>query len=256
MVTISSATLDATIRYTTDGFAPNPSSPIYNSPIPVAGDGTSITIRAYATKPGMRRSTTIEAKYSISYQRVCTPEFSPAPGNYSSDQTVNITCATTGAAIHYAIDGSIPSHLSPVFVSPIPIAGNGTSLTIAAYASKTNLSDSAFASATYNIAYASAAPPAFNPGSGTYSTPQNIAISSEQGTAIRYTTDGTNPSGTTGTEYVSPILISSNCTLQAVAFGLDKRLSQQSPPRPTTFECLRRYSHLALGCIPARRLSR
>jgi hypothetical protein len=60
--------------------------------------------------------------------------------------------------------------------------------------------------------------PEFNPPAGTYPSPQTVAITSATaGATIHYTTDGSAPSATTGTVYTSPITISTNTTVRAIA---------------------------------------
>jgi hypothetical protein len=80
--------------------------------------------------------------------------------------------------------------------------------------------------AGWNINYASfassvstVATPTFNPGGGTYSSAQNVTITSATGGAsIRYTLDGSTPTSTTGTIYSGPVNISSTATLKAIAY--------------------------------------
>jgi hypothetical protein len=63
------------------------------------------------------------------------------------------------------------------------------------------------------------AAPVFTPGGGTYSAAQNVTItSSTSGASIRYTTNGSAPTETNGTLYSAPVNISSNTTLQAIAY--------------------------------------
>jgi hypothetical protein len=88
-VTISSSTAGAAIHYTTDGTNPTTSSPVYSTAISVAGDGTTMTIKALAVKTGMTDSTIASAAYTIdyNYNHVATPAFSPAGGTYDTDQS-------------------------------------------------------------------------------------------------------------------------------------------------------------------------
>ncbi len=79
------------------------------------------------------------------------PTFSPAAGTYNSNQSVTITCATSGATIYYTTDGSTPTTSSTVYSSAIALNGEGTT-TIKAIAVKSGVS-SAVAEATYTIAY-------------------------------------------------------------------------------------------------------
>jgi regulation of enolase protein 1 (concanavalin A-like superfamily) len=63
------------------------------------------------------------------------------------------------------------------------------------------------------------AAPTFSPAGGTYASAQTVTISTtNSGASIRYTTDGSNPSETTGTLYSSPVTISTTTTLKAIAY--------------------------------------
>jgi hypothetical protein len=54
---------------------------------------------------------------------------------------------------------------------------------------------------------------------GSYTGPQNVTITtSTSGATIRYTTDGSTPTATTGTVYTGPVAINSSTTLRAAAF--------------------------------------
>lgn len=80
---------------------------------------------------------------------VATPVFNVAAGTITAASTVEITCATAGAKIHYTVDGSTPSASSTEYTGAITI--NATQ-TIRAIAVKTGLDDSAVAVATYTVA--------------------------------------------------------------------------------------------------------
>ena len=82
---------------------------------------------------------------------VATPVFTPAAGTYSTDQSVTITTATSGATIYYTVDGSTPTTSSIQYISPISVAGNGTTKTIKAIAGKSGLSNSPIVSGTWTI---------------------------------------------------------------------------------------------------------
>jgi sugar lactone lactonase YvrE len=91
-----------------------------------------------------------------------TPTFSPAPGAYTSTQSVTISDATSGAVIYYTLDGSTPSTSSPVYHSAISIS---VPTTVNAMAVAGGYTNSAIATATYT----------FDPylGTNTYSTAGN-----------------------------------------------------------------------------------
>lgn len=61
--------------------------------------------------------------------------------------------------------------------------------------------------------------PFFNPPAGNYTTAQNVTIAtSTSGASIRFTTDGSTPSPTTGTVYASPVPLSATTTLKVIAY--------------------------------------
>jgi poly(beta-D-mannuronate) lyase len=63
------------------------------------------------------------------------------------------------------------------------------------------------------------ATPTFSPAPGTYTGAQTISISSATaGASIRYTTNGSTPTPTTGTLYSGPITLSATATLKAIAY--------------------------------------
>jgi len=151
-VTINSSTAGATIYYTTDGSAPTTSSAVFGSPIAVAGNGTTMTIKAMAVSQGMTNSVVASATYTIiNSQVVATPTFSVPAGTYSTDQSVTINSSTVGATIYYTTDGSTPTTSSAIFSGPIAVAGNGTTMMIKAMAVSSGMTNSAVASATYVI---------------------------------------------------------------------------------------------------------
>jgi hypothetical protein len=63
------------------------------------------------------------------------------------------------------------------------------------------------------------AAPSFSPPAGTYTSAQSVTITSAtSGASIRYTTDGSTPTSTTGTLYSTPVSISVTTTLKAIAY--------------------------------------
>jgi hypothetical protein len=142
-VTITCATSGATIHYTTNGSVPTASSPVYSTPISVA---TAMTVQALAMETGMTTSAAASAAYII---QVATPKFSPVAGAYSGAQTVTISCATSGATIHYTTDGSTPTASSTKYTAPVSLS---TSTQLQAIAIETGMTNSLIISGVYNIA--------------------------------------------------------------------------------------------------------
>ena len=141
------------------------------------------------------------------------PTLDPAPGNYTTVQTVTIADSTPGAFIYYTTDGTNPTTSSSKYSGPITVSSTQTIMAIAA---ASGYSNSAVTSGTYTI-QSPAATPAFSPASGTFATAQMVAISdATPGASIYYTTDGTNPT-TSSSKYSGPITVSSTQTIEAIA---------------------------------------
>jgi unsaturated rhamnogalacturonyl hydrolase len=163
----------------------------------------------------------LEAGYQVALLtsgQTVTPTYSPQGAQYSSGQSVTISSTTSGAVIHYTTDGTIPSSTNGhVYAGPVSIAATTT---LKAIATASGLSDSFVASDTYTIqAATTVAAPTFTPAGGTYSSAQNVSISTTTaGASIRYTVDGSTPTSTTGTLYSGPVSISSTTTLKAIAY--------------------------------------
>jgi DNA-binding beta-propeller fold protein YncE len=63
------------------------------------------------------------------------------------------------------------------------------------------------------------AAPTLSPGPGTYSSAMDIVLATTTpGASIRYTTDDSTPTATTGTLYTAPVHVADTLTLQAVAY--------------------------------------
>jgi glucosylceramidase len=143
-----------------------------------------------------------------------TPTFSPAPGTYTSGQTVTLTDATSGAAIYYTTDGSTPTTASKLYSSSIAVSATTT---IEALAVASGYTNSAVAKGVYTITGPAAATPTFSPAPGTYTTGQSVTLTdSMSGAAIYYTTDGSTPTASS-TLYSAPISFSVDTTIQAIA---------------------------------------
>lgn len=66
---------------------------------------------------------------------------------------------------------------------------------------------------------AQVAAPTYSPAAGTYSSVQSVSLSSAtSGATIRYSTDGSTPTITTGTVYSAPISIGTTTTLKSIAY--------------------------------------
>jgi glycosidase len=86
---------------------------------------------------------------------VATPTFSPAPGTYSSTQSVTLSDSTSGASIYYTTDGSTPTTSSTKYTGAITVSSTET---FNAMAAASGYNNSAVASGTYTIVTIPSAP--------------------------------------------------------------------------------------------------
>jgi hypothetical protein len=135
------------IYYTLDGSTPTTGSAVYSKAISVT---QTSTVKAFAVAPNLKQSAVVSAVYTISAPITATaaPTFSPAPGYYTSAQSVTISDATSGATIYFTTDGSTPTTSSPVYSSPIGVA---SSMTIKAMAVATGSEPSSVVTGAYTI---------------------------------------------------------------------------------------------------------
>jgi hypothetical protein len=143
-VTITDATSGATIHYTTNGSTPTAASTTYAGAFTVS---STSTVHAIAIATGFASSAVATATYTIT-PPAATPVISPGTGTYASAQSVTITDATTGSAIHYTTDGSAPTASSTTYTSAFTVSSTAT---VHAIAVASGFSASAVAVATLTI---------------------------------------------------------------------------------------------------------
>ncbi len=210
-VTVSCETEDAVFYYTINGEDPTTSSTQYSGVIAVNDD---LTLKVIAVKEGMQNSEIASAAYVIDYGTTATPTFSPPAGTYTSAQSVTISCATTGATIYYTTNGADPTTSSTVYTAAVAVVGD---LTLKAIAVKDTLTNSAVASAVYDINEAAVSTPTFSPPEGAYESAQSVTISClTAGATIYYTTNGVDPT-TSSTVYSGAIAVPDDLTIKAIA---------------------------------------
>lgn len=224
-VTMTTVPADAIIRYTLDGSTPDELSPAYVGPIELALN-QNVTVKAKAFKNGWAASGVVENVYHMT-GTVATPTFQPVSGIYTTAQDVTIQTTTNGAEIRYTTDGTEPNGSSSLYTTAINVPLN-TSMTIRAKAYKTDWTISDVAQAAYTIT-GTVASPSFTPGTGIYNVAQSVTITTTTpGATIRYTLDGSTPTETNGTIYMSPVAINNSATLKAVAYKANWLTSQVS----------------------------
>lgn len=96
------------IRYTTDGTPPTPSSPDYYYPFTFT---TTTTLKVQAYRLDYTSSTIATAVYTI--PTAATPTFSPDGGSHAPGQLITLSTTTTGATIRYTLTGADPTESDP-----------------------------------------------------------------------------------------------------------------------------------------------
>ena len=143
-VTITDATPGASIYYTTNGTTPTTASTVYSGPFTLT---TTSTVNAIAAGTGLLQSPEASATYTLSTQ-VAMPTLNPAPGYYTTVQSVTISTSTPNATIYYTTDGTTPTTSSAKYTGPVSIA---VTETLSAIAVASGLSNSPVASGLYTI---------------------------------------------------------------------------------------------------------
>lgn len=211
-VTISCATGDATIYYTTDGTDPTTSTSreTYTEERPITVDENT-TIKAYAVKENLTPIQS-QATYTI-INSINPPTFSPAEGTYTTAQPVSLT-STEGATIYYTIDGSDPttSTSRETYSGAVQIDGE-TNIKAVAF------KDNQYSSVSTALYHFHVETPTFSPETNTIIEDGELEVtlkSVTEGAAIYYTTNGDTPT-TESTPYTGPITVNENTTIKAYA---------------------------------------
>ena len=202
-ITITSTTPANTIYYTTDGET-EPSSSAgtqYTAPFDVSGP---ITIKAIATKDGFDDSEVTTKSFS----QVATPTIQA-----NADNTISITCATSGATIYYTTDGSTPTTSSTQYTSPL--GWECSSKPIKAIAVKNGSINSTVATGSVTL---KCAKPVFSVTTIGNTRSLTISCAFPPGATIYYTLNGGS-----STQYSSVLTVNINdvITAYATASGFD-----------------------------------
>jgi hypothetical protein len=228
-VTVADATPNVNIYYTTDGSVPSApttgsTSMLYTAPILVSKNETLSVI---AVGPGFDNSGVASAAYIINQNSgggtpTAAPVFSPGGGAVTSGTTVSISDTTSGATIHYTLDGSTPTSSSTVYGAPIAVTQAETIKAIAIAAGTSSM----VTSASYTISTPGGgggtnptAAPVFTPGSGAVTSGTLVSLAdTTSGATIYYTLDGSTPSASS-TQYMAPIAVTQMETINAIAIA-------------------------------------
>lgn len=146
-----------------------------------------------------------------------TGDAAEGDNTYYFNATVNMT-AGNDAAIYYTTDGTEPTTASTFYEGPFQVTATTT---IKAIAVKENWQNSAVATQTVTITAMTVETPVFTPATGIFADSVVFAIAcTTDGAAIRYTTDGTEPTEAS-TLYSDPVTLNATTTVKAKAFKAD-----------------------------------
>jgi hypothetical protein len=216
---------DGFIYYTTNGTNPNPNSLVYSGPIQVS---QAETIRAFAAATGYQNSPIVFATYTVaapppsdsSTPTLTEPVFNQTSQTQNNDFKVAVS-AGAGATICYTLDGvTTPtcnatgactgSSLQYNSVSQIAISAASTNaagaVTVEAIACENGATTSPVSNQVYTLQ--ASAPTMVSPAPGNVLWAGNgltpTIETTTTGASIWYTTNGTAPTCTTGTQLSSP----------------------------------------------------
>lgn len=122
LLAMTTDTPDARIYFTTDGTTPTEQSTRYILPIAI---DHSCVVQAIAVLDDLEPSCISSYYFELENPGTVTPVFELV------DRILRISCPTPGSTIHYTLDGTMPTELSTVYVSPIQLTRNGTVRAIA-----------------------------------------------------------------------------------------------------------------------------
>ena len=182
----------------------------------------SQTLKMKAFKSGMPSSNTNTRTYEL---KAVTPSFTPG-GNatYTVAQSVTMSTSTSGGQIRYTTDGSTPTASSTLYTSAISV---GTTTALSAVAFKTDWTPSALITRTYTMNFGTLSAPTSDQATGNYTDSVTVTLSAMSGATIRYTTNGSTPTGSS-TAYSAPLTFDVTTTLKAKAFHPDYQTSAET----------------------------
>ncbi|NBU70775.1 MAG: hypothetical protein EBS53_04895, partial [Bacteroidetes bacterium] len=214
-VTLTTITDGASIYYTTDGSDPSTSSSLYTSPITL---DKKTTIKAFATRADFANANIETREYDIVAKE---PTFTPDPNTqsepFSQATPVTLGSDTPNVVIYYTLDGSPPTTASTRYQGPFTLAAPTK---VRALVTRGEFTPSY---GERDFKFRAAQPVADPEGKSNddfFDKPQVVRLSSatDEATIYYVLNDPKKPfSKQTWIEYVTPIVITENTRLRAIA---------------------------------------
>ncbi len=201
-----------TLRWTVDGTEPSATNGTEGTEVSLSGTAGLVSVKVAAVKNGgcsETESFVVKVEPSISFDRSKAETVSP-------DDTVKVS-VPSGVSVYYTTDGSTPTASGTKYDSTtgIPLGDVRGKTTIRVLAVKDGVESTS--ELTLNVV--SVAPDLDVDTTATYSQGDSVTLTVPEGSTIRYTTDGTDPTATTGTVYKDGISLeglSGNVNIKAV----------------------------------------
>ncbi len=133
LVTLTTSTPGATVRYTLDGTVPTATAPVYAG-VPLLITART-TVTAVASASGFTPSAPASAVFVLDApDTAATPTLSPGGGRFATAQAVTVT-GPPGATLRYTTTGAVPTETDPAVASGGTIlVDRGLVLTVRAWA--------------------------------------------------------------------------------------------------------------------------
>lgn len=206
LLIITIGTEGASIHYTLDGSIPTEESTLYTAPIRLT---TDCRIVAKGFKNRYIASDTVVFNYVYKDFQLPTPT-----ANFANKQ-LTLTCSDPEARIHYTTRGATPSANATQYTAPIALTAD---CTVKFIAIRPNFNDSEIATFEFKVADYRVETPVVK---HDLETMKVTMVCGTEGAAIRYTTDGSVPTASTGTLYQNPVDVDGNMTFTVKAFRSD-----------------------------------
>lgn len=214
---ITCATENSKIYYTTDGSDPSENGQLFTEPFGLTG---SCTVKAVAKRDGYNNSDISEEYVDVENVKCVTPSITFVGNKFT------IATLTEGATIYYTTDGSNPTTDSPKYTGEIEVEHN---CVVKAIAVLDGLITSDVAESIVDWFYAETPKMSF-------SYPVLSMSSSTPGVKIYYTLGGDAPTAQSA-EYTSPLTLTDNKVVKAIAVAENFKDSEIAEYQPTEFTC-------------------